>query len=71
MQSSDSFDLVLQKDNNIEKCILLLDTCQAMSTEHKTAAVEIVKKHEGNAWGVDCCRHIADTFCVSLSEIHT
>ena len=71
MQSSDSFDLVLQKDNNIEKCILLLDTCQAMSTEHKTAAVEIVKKHEGNAWGDDSFSKIADAVCVPLSELHT
>ena len=56
MKSSDSFDLVLQNDNNIDKYILLPDTWQEMSTEHKTAAVEILKNHEANLWGIDCCK---------------
>ena len=71
MQSSDYFDIVLQNDNNIDKYLLLPDTWQAMSTEHKTAAVEIAKKHGGNTCGVDCCRQITDAVCVPLSELHT
>ena len=71
MKSIDSFDLVMQNDNKIGKYLLLPETWQAISTEHKTAAVEIVKKHEGNAWGVDCFRQIFDAICVPLSEIHT
>ena len=51
MQPSYSFDLVLQNYNNIDKYLLLSDTCQAMSTEHKKSAVEIVKNHGGNAGG--------------------
>ena len=35
------------------------------------AAVEIVKKHGGNAWGVECCRQIADAVCVPFSKLHT
>ena len=42
-----------------------------MSTAHKTAAMEIMKKHEGNTWGLECCRQIADAVCVPLSDIHT
>ena len=71
MQSSDFFDLVLQNDNNIDKYLLLPDTWQEMSIEHKTAAMEIVLKHKGNAWGVDCCRHIYDAVCVPFSKLHT
>ena len=71
MQSSGSFDLVLNNNNTIDKYILLPATGQAMSTEHKTTAVEIVKKHEGNAWGDDSFSKIADAVCVPLSELHT
>ena len=71
MQSSDSFDLVLQNDNNIDKYLLLSYTWKAISTEHKTAAVYILKKNEGNAWGFDCCRNIADVVCVTSSKLHT
>ena len=67
MQSSDSFDLVQQNNNNIEKYLLLPDTWQEMSTEHKTTAVDILKKHGGNAWGVECFMKIANTVCVTLS----
>ena len=42
-----------------------------MSTENKTAALEIVKKHKGNEWGVDCCSQIANAVCVPLFKIHT
>ena len=70
MQSRDSFDLVMQNDNNIDKYLLLPDTWQAMITEHKTAAVDILKNHEGNAWGVECCRNISDSVCVPFSELH-
>ena len=41
------------------------------STEHKTAAVEIVNKHEGNAWDVDYCSHIAFSVCVPFSGLYT
>ena len=71
MQSSDSFYIVLQNNNNIDRYLLLPDTWQEMSTEHKTAAVEILNKHKCNVWGVDCCRMIPDAVCVPLSEIHT
>ena len=68
---SDSIDLLLKNDNNIDKYILMPDTWQAMITEHKTAAVEMVTKHVGNVWGVDCCRKISDAVCVPLSDLHT
>ena len=48
MQSSDYSDIVLQKDNKIDKYLPLPDTWQAMSTENKTAAVDIVKNHKVN-----------------------
>ena len=68
---SDSIDLLLQNDNNIDKYLLLPGTWKAMSTEHKTSDVEILKKHEGNAWGDDSFSKIADAVCVPLSELHT
>ena len=71
MQSSDSFDLVLQNNNNIDKYLLLPDTWQGMITEHKTEAVEIVKNHKCNVWGVECCRKISYAVCVTLSNLHT
>ena len=71
MQSIDSFDLVMQNENNIDNYLLLADTWQAMSTEHKTVAVDILKKHEGNAWGFDCCRNIYNAVCFTLTELHT
>ena len=42
MQSSDSFDIVLQNYNKIDKYLLLPYTWQTMSTEHKTSSVDIV-----------------------------
>ena len=70
MQSSGSFDLVLQNKNNINKYLLLSYTWQGMIIEHKTAAVDILKNHKGNFWGVDYCRKIDDSVSVLFPDLH-
>ena len=42
-----------------------------MAPEMKKHAVEIVKKYDLNAWGIECCHELMLTFKVKLSDIPT
>ena len=69
MQAGDGFELVTQNDNALDEYTLLPAAWHAMLPVEKKAAVEIVKKFDNNAWGIECCRELMFALKVNLSDI--
>ena len=69
MQAGDGFELVTQNENALDEYRLLPAAWHAMLPVDKKAAVEIVKKFDNNAWGIECCRELMAALKVNLSDI--
>ena len=69
MQAADSFDLTKQDSIDIDTYTLTPSWWQAMSSELKTLAVQIVKDAGDNAWGYDCVMRLHQELSVKISEI--
>jgi len=68
LTASDSYDLV-QHYGAVDKYSLLPPFWQAMEPEKKRLAVDIVKKHDGNAWGPDCVKELMSGLSVLITEL--
>lgn len=71
MMAGDGYDLVSQNDYAFDEYTLLPERWQAMTEEEKTSAVNIVKKYNHNAWGLECCRELMHCLKVRLTDIPT
>ena len=65
---SDSFDVVHQY-GNIDKYSFLPPFWQAMDPEKKQLAVNIVKSHDGNAWGIECVKELMSALKVLPAKL--
>lgn len=68
LTASDSYKLI-QNYGEVDKHSLLPPFWQAMEPEKKRLAVDIVKKHEGNAWGAECIKELMSALSVLITEL--
>lgn len=68
LQGSDSYDLI-QQNMNVDKYTLLPAMWQAMTPAEKRKAVEVVAKHGGNAWGLECCQELSKELKVPFKDL--
>ena len=69
MQAGDGFEIVTKNDNTLDEYTLLPYAWHAMLPVEKKATVDIVKKFDKNAWGIEFCRELMADLKVNISNI--